>query len=51
MVNCVYVVCSGVVYEAFCLEADGFAVNVPETATPEFVIYNIGGVPQMFQIQ
>ncbi len=44
---CVYVVCSGVVYEAFCLEEDGFAVNVPEGSTPESVIYNIGGVPQM----
>jgi len=48
--SCVYVVCSGAVYEAFCLENDGFAVNVPETATPEYVIYNIGGVPQMFEI-
>ena len=48
---CVYVVCSGMVYEAFCLENDGFAINVPESAVPESVIYNIGGVPQMFQIQ
>jgi len=47
---CVYVVCDGTVYEAFCLENDGFAVNVPETATAECIVYNIGGVPQMFQI-
>ena len=48
---CVYVVCGGTVYEAFCLENDGFAVNVPENATPEYFVYNIGGVPQMFQIK
>lgn len=49
--SCVYVVCDGVTYEAFCLENDGFAVNVPEGANPQYVIYNISGVPQMFQIQ
>lgn len=49
--SCVYVVCDGTVYEAFCLENDGFAVNVPEEAVPEYVIYSIGGVPQMFQIK
>ena len=47
---CVYVVCDGIVYEAFCLENDGFAVNVPEGTIPQSVIYNIGGVPQMFEI-
>ena len=47
---CVYVVCGGAVYEAFCLENDGFALNVPEGATPSSVIYNVGGVPQMFEI-
>lgn len=47
---CVYVVCGGVAYEAFLLENDGFAINVPEGSTPEFVIYNIGGTPQMFNI-
>ena len=49
--SCVYVVCDGITYEAFCLENDGFAVNVPEGANLQYVIYNIGGVPQMFQIQ
>lgn len=49
--SCIYVVCAGVVYEAFCLENDRFAVNVAEGTTPEYVIYSIGGVPQMFQIQ
>lgn len=47
---CIYVLCDGVAYEAFCLENDGFAVNVPEGAVPQYVIYNIGGVPQMFEI-
>ena len=47
---CVYVVCEDVAYEAFCLENDGFAVNIPEGSAPEFVIYNISGMPQMFQI-
>ena len=47
---CVYVSCGSAVYEAFCMEDDGFAVNVPEGTTPESVIYNVGGVPQMFQI-
>lgn len=49
--SCVYVVCSGVVYEAFCLENGGFAANVPESAAPQYIIYNIGGVTQMFEIQ
>ena len=40
----------GFYVEAFCMEGDGFAVNVPEGTTPESVIYNVGGVPQMFQI-
>ena len=48
--SCVYVVCDGTVYEAFCLENDGFAANIPEGATPQYVIYNIGGTPQMFEI-
>lgn len=47
---CIYAVCGGTVYEAFCLENDGFAVNVPENVTPEYFVYSIGGVPQMFQI-
>ena len=49
--SCVYVVCDGITYEAFCLENDGFAVNVPDGVTPQYVVYDIGGVPQMFQIQ
>ncbi len=49
--SCVYAVCSGVVYEAFCLENGGFAANVPESADPQYIIYNIGGVTQMFEIQ
>lgn len=49
--SCVYVVCGDIVYEAFCLENDGFAVNVPEGAVPQYVIYNIGGVPQMYEIK
>ena len=49
--SCVYVVCGGTVYEAFCLEADGFAINVAEGNLPQYVIYTIGGVPQMFEIQ
>lgn len=49
--SCVYVVCGGIVYEAFCLEKDGFAVNVPEGAKPESVLYYIGGTLQMFEIQ
>ena len=48
--SCVYVVCDDIVYEAFCLENDGFAVNVPDGATPQYIIYNIGGVPQMYEI-
>ena len=48
---CVYVVCSDIVYEAFCLENDGYAVNVPEAAVPQYLVYNIGGVPQMYEIQ
>lgn len=49
--SCVYVVCDDTVYEAFCLENDGFAVNVPEGAAPQYLVYNIGGMPQMFQIK
>lgn len=49
--SCVYVVCDGVVYEAFCLENEGFAVNVPEGAKAEYVVYNVGGEALMFEIQ
>lgn len=49
--SCVYVVCDGTVYEAFCLENDGFAANIPEGKAAQYVIYNIGGVPQMFEIK
>lgn len=49
--SCVYVACEGAVYEAFCLEKDGFAVNVPEGTKPEAVLYYIGGTLQMFEIQ
>ena len=49
--SCVYVVCDGIAYEAFCMENNGFAVNVPEDTNPQYVIYNIGGVSQMFEIQ
>lgn len=49
--SCVYVACGDGVYEAFCLEMDGFAVNVPEGTVPQYVIYTIGGEPQMFEIQ
>lgn len=49
--SCVYVVCDGAVYEAFCLENNGFAANIPQNTTAQYVIYNIGGVPQMFTIQ
>lgn len=48
--SCVYVVCGDTVYEAFCLEDEGFAVNVPEGTAPRYVICNIGGLTQMFEI-
>ena len=47
--SCVYVVCDGVVYEAFCLENNGFAAHIPGKAT--HVVYSIGGSMQMFEIQ
>jgi hypothetical protein len=47
--SCVYVICDGVAYEAFCLENNGFAAHIPGKAT--HIVYNIGGVPQMFEIQ
>jgi len=47
--SCVYVICDGVAYEAFCLENDGFAAHVPGKAT--HVVYSIGGTLQMFEIQ
>lgn len=47
--SCVYVVCDGVAYEAFCLENNGFAAHIPGKAT--HVVYSIGGQLQMFEIQ
>ena len=47
--SCVYVICDGVAYEAFCMENDGFAAHVPGKAT--HVVYSIGGTLQMFEIQ
>ena len=49
--SCVYVVCGDEVYEAFCLEKDGFAINVAEGTLPQYVVYTICGMPQMFEIQ
>ena len=46
--SCVYVVCDGVAYEAFCMENDGFAAHIPGEAT--HVVYSIGGTLQMFEI-
>lgn len=47
----IYVVCDDAVYEAFYLENDGFAVNVAEGTAPQYIIYHIGGMPQMFEIK
>ena len=47
--TCVYVICDGVAYEAFRMENNGFAAHVPGEAT--HIVYNIGGQPQMFEIQ
>ena len=47
--SCVYVICEGVAYEAFCMENDGFAAHIPGEAT--HIVYSIGGTPQRFEIQ
>lgn len=47
--SCVYVICDGVTYEAFCLENNGFAAHIPGKAT--YVVCSIGGTLQMFEIQ
>lgn len=47
--SCVYVICDGVAYEAFCLENDGFAAHIPGEAT--HIVYSIGGELRMFEIQ
>ena len=46
----VYVVCGGVAYEAFILKDGGFAVNVPEGAKPEAVIYESGSETRLLTI-
>ena len=48
---CIYVVCDDATYEAFCLENDGFAANIPEGSIPRYIICNIGSMPTMFEIQ
>ena len=47
--SCVYVICDGVAYEAFCLENNGFAAHVP--GEPTHIVYSIAGQLQMFEIQ
>ena len=47
--SCVYVICDGVTYEAFCLQNNGFAAHIPGKAT--HVVCSIGGTLQMFEIQ
>ena len=46
----VYVICDGVAYEAFILGDGGFAVNVPEGAKPEAVIYESGSETRLLTI-
>ena len=46
----VYVICDGVAYEAFILRDGGFAVNVPEGAKPEAVIYESGSETRLLTI-
>lgn len=40
--SAVYVTCNGTVYEAFCLEENGFAVYLPEGQTPSTVSCTVG---------
>lgn len=40
----IYLLCSGVCYEAFLLEDSGFAAYIPEEAAPESVVFVSGGV-------
>lgn len=46
-----YVVCSGIAYEAFLLRDNRFAVNVPADAQPEAVVYTAGESLKKINIQ
>lgn len=47
----VYVACEETVYEAFCLENNGYAVYLPEDVTPDALAFIIDGNMQKFTIQ
>ena len=47
----IYVVCSGVTYEAFCLADGGFGVNLPEGSEPEFVICTENGADVAYKLE
>lgn len=47
----VYVVSGEVVYEAFCLEENGFGVNLPEDIEAEYVVCTVEGQTVMYQIK
>lgn len=46
----IYVVCGDAVYEAFCLENNGFGVNLPEGATAQYVLCTANGQAVMYEI-
>ena len=47
----IYVVSGGAVYEAFCLEGNGFGVNLPEGSEAEYVLCTLDGQTVMYEIK
>lgn len=47
----VYVVCGGIVYEAFCLEDNGFGICLEHSNLPEYVLCAADGTPVMYQLE
>ncbi len=47
----IYVICNGVAYEALLQSGGGFAVYVPEGASPQSVVYTQGGEYRLLSVQ
>lgn len=47
----IYLLCGDTAYEAFCLEQNGFGLNLAPECVPEYVVCTINGAPAMFNIE
>ena len=47
----IYILCGNTAYEAFCLEQNGFGLNLAPECTPEYAVCTVDGALTMFKIE